>query len=230
LPAGRSIAAALARRDPGRLPYDCGAPLMFALALAADRRDPASAYFGLWRHLQQQREAQPHTDGYRWQDLLPTSIEAPLRVQLVRAIEQPDAYSDAMRGLLRDLGVTIEPRAPLDADDRHNLIGVLVAHLMREDYAGRVSFWNAADGLLLDKPLPQCKTLHPGGKLVSVLGEPPAKAALFALATRVTARCGTGQPVQIDYAGQLPTSYLICSKALPALSQPVRMTVLRKTP
>ncbi|HEX5305406.1 MAG TPA: hypothetical protein VFW82_04900, partial [Dyella sp.] len=68
LPAQAGLAAALAKRAPGRLPYDCGVPLMYALAVAADRAHPGPAYFGLWRTLRDAHRAHP-ADGYRWQDL-----------------------------------------------------------------------------------------------------------------------------------------------------------------
>lgn len=215
---GQSIADALQNRAPGGLPYDCGAPLMFALAVAVNPRDPMAGYFDLWKNLADQRRTHP-ASGYAWTDLIPPSMSRSVRDDLERAIQTPDAYGSSMQGAFRPLGVVVEPASTLDAADGRRYAAALVAHLMRQDCGGNVSFWAQPDGFLVDKGLSACHVLKPGNTIDALLGQPLASADLLALSKRVAERCAHGQPISVGYKGNEPGGEIPCTNPVPALPQ-----------
>ncbi|OZB59999.1 MAG: hypothetical protein B7X39_10045 [Lysobacterales bacterium 14-68-21] len=227
LPAKTGVAAALAGREPGKLPYDCGVPLMYALAVAADRDDPGPAYFRLWRTLREAHRRHP-TDGYRWQDLIPATIAPAVRADLARAIAEPGAYPVAMRAAWSALGLDVRSETLLDAATRRAWAGKLMGHLMAQDCGGSISFWNNPGGILLDSPLPRCRTLRPGATVTSILGQALERADMQALTRQVRALCAKGNPVTVGYAAGAgrpapAVSPVRCTAALPDWSTPVRL-------
>lgn len=222
LPKTQSIAAALKQqRAPGGLPYNCGAPLMFALAMAANPRDPVAGYFGLWKTLAAQRRAGPGSD-YAWTDMIPSGTSPAVRDALERAIRTPAAYGDSMQAAFRQLGVQVEPATTLDKESSRNIAGALVSHLMRLDCGGNVSLWIQSDGFLIDKDLTACHVLKPGSTIDALLGQPLATSDLLALSRQVAERCAHGQPVSVGYVGHAPAGGDIpCTTPLPALPQPL---------
>ncbi|MEW5835797.1 MAG: hypothetical protein AB1832_12095 [Pseudomonadota bacterium] len=227
LPATIGVAAALAGREPGKLPYDCGVPLMYALAVAADRDDPGPAYFRLWRTLREAHRRHP-ADGYRWQDLIPAAIAPAVRADLARAIVEPGAYPTAMRAAWSALGLDVRSETRLDAATRRAWAGKLMGHLMAQDCGGSISFWNNPGGILLDSPLPRCRTLRPAATVTSILGQPLDRADMQALARQVRALCATANPVTVGYAARAgrpapAVSPVRCTAALPDWGTPVRL-------
>lgn len=222
LPRKDAIAKALQSRNPGKMPYDCGVPLMFALALAADPRDPADGYFRLWRDLERQHR-DGRAPGYRWQDLIPASVPAPLHAELLRAIHQPGAYAQAITAAWQQLGVRLDSEPVLTADDRRRYAGAVMEHLMRQDCEGMVSFWNNPEGLKLDQPLPKCKSLQAGATVNSLLGQPLAQADLPALAKAIAERCSKGETVAVGYLDHHGISQVSCAKPLADPPQPIRI-------
>jgi hypothetical protein len=225
LPAGKSIAQALEAAQPGPLPYDCGVPLMYALAVASDAAQPADGYFALWRRLGRDR-LRSGQSGYAWQDLMPRHTDPALRATLQAAIGRPDGYAAGMGEAWRRLGVRTAP-APLDADARRRYIGQLMATLMTQDCGGMMSFFNNPDGLVLDQPLPRCRTLRPGGTVTHLLGQPLAQADLRALGQAIVQRCAAGQTVAVGYApvaGMAQAgSDVACRRPPPALPPLLRL-------
>lgn len=227
LPATTGVAAALAGREPGHLPYDCGVPLMYALAVAADREDPGRAYFRRWRTLRDAHRAHP-ADGYGWQDLIPAATAPAVRADLARAVAEPGAYPAAIRAAWTALGLQVHEEASLDAATRRAWAGRLMAHLMAQDCGGSISFWNNPDGILLDRPLPRCHALRPGATVASILGESLDRADLPALARRVRAACVSGADVAVGYAAKAgqpaaAPSAVRCGAALPDWGAPVQL-------
>lgn len=217
LPAGKSIARALDASQPGRLPYDCGVPLMYALAVAADAADPAAGYFGQWRRLREahRRSGRP---GYAWQDLMPLAIDPGLRRALVGAIARPAGFAEGMAGVWRRLGVRTAPEVTWDAQAHRSYAGRLMASLMAQDCGGTISFWNNPEGIVLDRPLPRCKSLLPGRTVTHLLGQPLATADPHALDQAIGARCTAGRVVEVGYApvaGQPQETALACSRPPP---------------
>jgi hypothetical protein len=218
-PAGKSIAQLLEASQPGSLPYDCGVPLMYALAVAADAQDPAAGYFGQWRRLRQahQRSGRP---GYAWQDLMPRMIDPQLRDALLAAVTRADGYADGMAEAWRRLGVRTAPEAVPDEDARRRYAGQLMASLMAQDCGGMISFYNNPGGIVLDRPLPRCKSLQAGRTVTHLLGQPLATADPRALGQALGARCAAGGTVTVGYAplaGQPQETTLACSRPPPAL-------------
>ena len=227
LPATTGLAAALAVRDPRKLPYDCGVPLMYALAVAADRDHPAQAYFRLWKTLRDAHRVHP-VDGYRWQELIPATIDPAVRADLAQAVAEPGAYPAAIRAAWSALGLTVREETALDPSTRRAWAGKLMAHLMAQDCDGSISFWNNPGGILLDQPLPRCRTLRPGATVASILGEPLDRADMPALARRVRAVCAHSGEVAVGYVvapGRTAPapSVVRCAAALPMWGTPVRL-------
>lgn len=227
LPPDTSLATALQRRQPGVLPYACGAALMSALAVAADPADPAHGYFGLWRALRQSRARHPR-DGYRWQELMPPTLAPAVRQRLEQAVAEPDAFAPKLEQAWTALGVQVQPVTTLDAGTRRAYLGKVMMHLMAADCGGTVSFWNNPDGFRLDQPLPRCHALHAGARVTSILGEPLAAADPLALARQVRALCIAGKPVVVGYAAEhgqpAPAdSPVHCATPLPIPPAPVRL-------
>ncbi|WP_430391948.1 hypothetical protein [Dyella sp. 20L07] len=197
--ADNSIAAALKNPSPGMLPYQCGMVLMFAAAMAANPHDPAAGYFGLWRALERQHQAKP-IDGYAWTDLIPPQASPELRQALIAAVQSPHGYAEHMRDVWRMLGMQTEPVAQLGQNDRHRYAATLMAHMMKQDCGGSVSFWNNPDGILLDKSLSTCHALRVGATVVAMQGQPFATGDVLAMASEVADRCARGDTVQVSYA------------------------------
>lgn len=232
LPSGQSIAKALDQRAPGGLPYDCGAPLMLALALAANPHDPVAGYFGLWKTLTEQRRGKSLPD-FAWTDLIPPGTKPAVRDALLHAIQTPDAYADGMQAAFRQLGVKVEPAAKLDAETSRRYASTLMAHLMRLDCGGSVSMWTLPDGFLLDKSLSTCHVLKVGNTVDALLGQPFATADLRALSSQMAERCAHGEPIEVGYQGAPgtvpPDGNVPCTQPLPALPQPVVFSGLADT-
>ena len=227
LPHGTSVAAALTNPQPGPMPYDCGAALMSALALAADPHDPARGYFALWHTLRLAHARHP-SDGYRWQELMPPSLAPSVRDALREAVDQPDAFATKLPQAWTALGLHVRPETTLEPDTRRAYMGKVMAHLMAEDCGGMVSFWNNLDGIRLDRPLPRCHVLQPGALVTSILGEPLAQADPIALARRVRAVCIGAGEVPVGYAAEdgrpAPRASLVrCTGPLPIPPGPVRL-------
>lgn len=224
---GQSVANALADDQPGAMPYDCGAALMSALAVAADPGDPVRGYFGLWRALRQSHMRHPQ-DGYRWQDLMPPSLAPDLRTALEQAVSQPNAFGPKLQQVWAALGVKVAPQTTFDPDTRRAYLGQLMAHLMAADCGGTVSLWNTPDGFRLDHPLPRCHALQAGALVEAIQGEPLASANPLALAQQVQARCAAGGTVTVGYAaeGGKPApaaSSVVCTAPLSLPPAPVRL-------
>ncbi|MDE1964231.1 MAG: hypothetical protein KGI42_10055 [Xanthomonadaceae bacterium] len=231
LPTATGVATALARPEPGHLPYDCGVPLMYALAVAAGRDDPAQAYFRAWKRLRDAHRAHP-VDGYRWQDLIPATIDPAVRADLERAVAEPGAYPGALRAAWSALGLTARDETALDPATRRAWAGRLMGHLMAQDCGGSVSFWNNPGGILLDQPLPRCRTLRPCATVVSMLGKSLDRADMPALARRVRAVCARSGEVAVGYAagpGRVApaASAVHCAAPLPSWGTPVRLVAPR---
>ncbi|MFK2902463.1 hypothetical protein ISP17_00695 [Dyella ginsengisoli] len=228
LPHDAGIAATLAAHpQPGQMPYDCGAALMSALALAADPADPARGYFGLWRRLRQAhlRDRQP---GYQWQDLMPASLAPSVRAGLMDAVTSPGAFAPRLVEAWTALGVRVQHETVLDADTRRAYLGKVMFHLMASDCGGMVSFGNNPDGIRLDQPLPRCKALRPGAKVVSIGGRSLAQGDPLAIVAQVAATCRSRGDVVIGYAAEdgkpAPSpSQVRCSSPLPSLPAPVHL-------
>lgn len=230
LPNGSSLAEPLGKLGPGHLPYDCGVPLMYALAVGADPAHPDHGYFGLWRKLREAHERHS-VGGYGWQDLMPRQLPAGVRTGLVKAVTQPDGYPAGLRAVWSTLGLGVHTETTMDVTGRRAYARRLMSHLMAQDCNGSVSFWNEPDGIRLDRPLPRCHTLRPGAMVISILGEPLAHADMEGLAQRVRALCAAGAEVAIGYVGEggraaPPESDVRCAAALPVWGQPVRLTAL----
>jgi hypothetical protein len=192
---------------------------MYALALAADAQDPAAGYFGQWRRLRQahQRSGRP---GYAWQDLMPRAIDPQLREALLAAVTRVDGYADGMAEAWRRLGVRTAPQAMPDEDARRRYAGQLMASPMAQDCGGMISFYNNPGGIVLDRPLPRCKSLLAGRTVTHLLGQPLATADPRALGQALGARCAAGGTVAVGYAplaGQVPETTLACNRPPPAL-------------
>ncbi|MGN6227222.1 MAG: hypothetical protein ACTHNM_07305 [Dyella sp.] len=228
LPHDAGIAATLADHpQPGQMPYDCGAALMSALALAADPADPASGYFRLWRLLRESHARHPQP-GYRWQDLMPVDIAPSVRQSLDRAVAAPGAFAAKLVEAWTALGLRVQPESVLDADTRRAYLGQVMFHLMASDCGGMVSFGNNPDGMRLDKPLPRCRTLRPGARVAAIGGQSLATGDPLALAAQVAAACRAAGEVTIDYAAEdgqpAPSpSPVRCNSPLPSLPAPVHL-------
>ena len=223
LPQGQSVTVALDKRAPGGLPYDCGAPLMLALAVAANAHDPVTAYFDLWKKLTELRRGKSLPD-FAWTDLIPSGTDPAVRNALVHAIQAPDAYADSMRAAFRQLGVRVEPASTLDPENSRRYAAALMSHLMRLDCAGNVGFWTQPDGFLLDKSLPTCHVLKVGHTVDALLGQPLATADLLALAKQMAGRCARGEPVEVGYKDPDTASAdarIRCTEPLPSHPLPV---------
>ena len=229
LPQAQSVAAALDKRAPGGLPYDCGAPLMLALAVAANPHDPVTGYFDLWKKLAEQRRGKSLPD-FAWTDLIPSGTDAAVRAALVHAIQAPDAYADSMQAAFRQLGVKVEPASKFDTEDSRRFAAALMSHLMRVDCGGNVGFWTQPDGFLLDKTLPTCHALKVGHTVDALLGQPLATADLLALSKQIAERCAHGEPVKVGYKDSpeaAPADAEIrCTKPLPTQPHPLVFTGL----
>lgn len=226
----QSVASALDKRAPGGLPYDCGAPLMLALALAANPHDPVTGYFDLWTKLAEQRRGKSLPD-FAWTDLIPPGMAAALRDTLVHAIQGPDAYADSMQAAFHQLGVGVEPASKLDAENSQRYAGALMSHLMRVDCDGNVSFWTQPDGFLIDKSLSNCHVLQAGSTVDALLGQPFATADMLALSKQVAERCAHGSSVKVGYKGAVPSDGDVpCTQPLPALPKPLVFTGLGGIP
>lgn len=230
LPAATGLSSALAASAPGDLPYDCGVPLMYALAVAAGRDgdDPAQAYFRLWKTLRDAHRSHP-VDGYRWQDLIPATIDPAVRADLERAVAEPGAYPAALRAAWSALGLTVRDETALDPGTRRAWAGRLMAHLMAQDCSGSISFWNNPGGILLDQPLPRCRTLRPGATVVSILDKSLDRADMPALARLVREACTRSGEVAVGYAAKAgevapAVSHVRCAAVLPTWGTPVRLT------
>jgi hypothetical protein len=225
LPQGVSIATALKQRTSDRLSYLCGVPVMFALAVANNPQNPVEGYFDLWKKLERQHRIK-HIDGYNWTDLMPARIDAALRNELTRAIRMPDAYATAMQEALNQVGIHSEPLATLNADDSRQYAGAIVAHLMRQDCGGSVSFWINPDGFLIDKTPVPCKALKSGSTVNAILGQSLSSADMLVLAKAVFERCAKGHTVEVGYTqgSASGTSEVICSKPMPPLPRPLRFS------
>lgn len=228
LPHDAGIAATLADQpQPGQMPYDCGAALMSALALAADPTDPASGYFRLWRKLRESHARHPQP-AYRWQDLMPADIAPSVRQSLDRAVAAPGAFAAKLVDAWTALGLRVQPESVLDADTRRAYLGQVMFHLMASDCGGMVSFGNNPDGMRLDKPLPRCRTLRPGARVAAIGGQSLATGDPLALAAQVAAACRAAGEVTIDYAAEdgqpAPSpSHVRCNSPLPPLPAPVHL-------
>nr|WP_199043452.1 hypothetical protein [Dyella sp. ASV24] len=226
----QSVASALEKRAPGGLPYNCGAPLMLALALAANPQDPVAGYFDLWAKLTEQRRGKSLPD-FAWTDLIPPGTDAALRDELVHAIQAPDAYADSMQAAFHQLGVRVEPASKLDAENSQRYAGALMSHLMRVDCDGNVSFWTQPDGFLIDKSLSTCHVLQAGNTVDALLGQPFATADMLALSKQVADRCAHGSPVKVGYKGAVPPDGNVpCTQPLPVLPKPLVFTGLDGIP
>jgi hypothetical protein len=229
LPQAQSVATALDKRAPGGLPYDCGAPLMLALALMANPHDPVSGYFDLWKKLAEHRHGKSLPD-FAWTDLIPSGTNAVVRAALVHAIQAPDAYADSMQAAFHQLGVKVEPASKLDEENSRRYAAALMSHLMRLDCGGSVGFWTQPDGFLLDKSLTTCHVLKVGQTVDALLGQPVATADLIALSKQIGERCAHGEPVKIGYKGKPDVTSadaeIRCTKPLPTQPVPLVFTGL----
>ena len=224
---GISVRAALQNRSPGGLPYDCGMPMMLALAAAANPRDPASGYFDLWKRLAARR-GQDAAGTYRWQDLL-ADPASPSSVTLEHAVGEPGAYVSSLTQVLEAPGFKVSPAAVLTADDRARIAGLLLAHVMQQD-CGNYSFWTQPDGFPLDDPLPGCKTLRPGAKVTALLGQALHDADLQAMALQIAQRCAAGLTVEVGYSDAQKPSQVHCTQALDVPPRPVDIVRSAATP
>jgi hypothetical protein len=229
LPHDAGIAATLADHpQPGPLPYDCGAALMSALALAADPADPVSGYFRLWHRLRESRARHPQ-QGYRWQELMPADIAPSVRQSLDQAVAAPGAFAAKLVEAWTALGLRVQDETVLDADTRRAYLGKVMFHLMASDCGGMVSFGNNPDGIRLDRPLPRCHTLRPGARVMAISGLSLTQADPLAIVARVAATCRARGEVSIGYAAEdgkpAPApSQVRCNSPLPSLPAPVRLT------
>jgi hypothetical protein len=217
IPATVSLRQALDRRDPGQLPYECGVPLMQVLATAADRDHPVQGYFRLWRKLAA-RPASAHPT-YDWQDLIAPDMPAALRVTLEHTVATPGAYVEGIVDALRALGFTVSRPTSFDAGDRQRYAAKLLGELMHQD-CGSISFWTEPDGFLLDKPMPTCRSLVPGAKVVAIQQLALAQADPRKVFAAVAERCARGDTVTIGYAAPTAPSELRCNGTPSAPSVP----------
>lgn len=212
--------------DLGQLPYYCGVPVMLVLGAMHDPRDPLAGYFRAWKALiGRQRHATGHQ--YRWSDLAPTDGDPTVLAALDRAVNGDHAYPVSIRQALEQVGFVLKRRHTPTDDIRVRLNRQLMATLMANDCNGRVSFWSQPEGFLLDQPLPECRTLAPGRKVISLLGQPLATNRPDALAAAIRARCKAGGKLTVGYADGSAGSSLGCPAkpvSLPALWQIVGYT------
>lgn len=224
LPAHGSLAAG--HLDHGRLPYDCGVPVMLVLAAMHDPQDPVAGYFRAWRTLiERKRVTSDHR--YRWTELAPASAASSLLATLDHAIHGDASYAADIRKALSQVGFEVTREPTLTASMRQRMNMRLMQALMAQDCAGRVSFWNKPSGFLLDHPLPQCRTLTPGGLVVSLLGQPLQSDRPIALAAAIRTRCAAGGRISAGYADGAPVSELDCPTELPTLPEPLKITSYR---
>ncbi|HEX7816524.1 hypothetical protein [Dyella sp.] len=216
LPKDRSLAAALNdARAPGSLPYDCGVPLMFALAVAQEPGNPAHGYLELWRQLQHQA---PHEHGrdYRWQDLMPALLSSGTRQALLQATADTGGYANGMSTALAQLHYDVRVRASISASGRQMYAQRQMARLMSGD-CGSVSMWTLDDGFMLDK-LPNCHALVPG-KVTSIAGIPIPGGEPAALQHALDEHCGHDQVVAVGYDGKQPAISVACKAPVSAAPQ-----------
>lgn len=223
LPAHGSLAAG--HLDHGQLPYDCGVPVMLVLGAMNDPQDPVAGYFRAWKTLiERKRAASDHH--YRWAELAPAA-HPPSLATLDHAVHGDASYATDIRKALGQAGFVVSKEPTLSASMRQRMNMQLMQALMAQDCAGRVSFWSKPEGFLLDRPLPECRTLSPGGLVVSLLGQPFRSDQPIALAAAIKARCAAGGKITAGYADGTPASELGCPADLPTLPEPLRITGYR---
>lgn len=212
----------------GKLPYDCGVPMMLTLAIAANPRDPVAGYFSAWRHLIIARPTE--ANGYDWSDLARKGTDPRLLRALHAAVDGDRAYPDAIQQALRLTGFTVSPEHHPAADMRRQLNLKLVAALVSTDCGGRINLWNHPDGFLTGTPLPGCRTLQAGKLIDTVLGKRLNDDDPIALRDALQARCNADEEVTVGYAGHPNPVRLACPPHWPAMTALWRIEVAAARP
>ncbi|HET7126499.1 MAG TPA: hypothetical protein VFI26_05340 [Lysobacter sp.] len=209
---GRLADAELAH---GRLPYDCGAPTMLALAAANDRDDPAAGYFLAWKRVVERGFAEPDLH-YRWDALADADADPRVLAAMRGAIDGEAAFPEAIRNALTLAGFALVPNDRLSPPLRNRLNQQLVGALMARDCDGVVDLWSEPDGYRVGDHAGDCHALQPKRVIVALMDMPLASDDPTALRAAIAARCDAGVKVQANYADG-GMAELACPAELPRI-------------
>jgi hypothetical protein len=201
----------------GRLPYDCGAPTMLALAAANDRDDPAAGYFNAWKRLVERGLATPDLH-YRWDELASDAADPRVLAALRGAIDGGTAFPQAIRDALVFAGFEVVPNERISPELRKRLNAKLVGALMARDCDGAMDLWSEPAGFRVGEHASDCRTLRPGNVVVSILGTALSDDDPPALREAIRARCADGGKVGVGYADGTAAE-LACPGDLPRLPE-----------